>query len=314
MLSPIFESHASKIIPVDINDPSLAFYSPLWYPTSQAIGGVIESGTGTMANTPLTLVVGANTVTATGAGTFFVTMPEGGSVASDGATVTGSPVTITASTRTSVTLEGTGTFTCTVSNVFRSMDSNRHAVAVIGALWRPDGRLYDGADDNILVAADAALENLASFTILIWAKYRVADFGEVNPFLISRQTGSNHLLFYVGASAPHPITFFRVTDGTDMTAASDGEMVHDTWYFIKATMSTLLVPKIFVDEVEVSYSLQTTGTGNLSDDSGSTTYIGDSISSNRCADAIYGEIWIYNKEVSTGLSSQVRAATAWRYQ
>lgn len=166
MLDLVKGSHASRIIPLDIHDPSLVFYSPLWYPTSQAVGGVIESGTGTMAVTPLTLVVGATTVTATGAGTFFVTMPEGGVVASDGAVVTGSPVTILANTRTSVTLEGAGTFTCTVSDIFRSMDSNRHLMTNVGATWDKYGRILNGTSSKLTVTGTVT----GIKAVMVWIK------------------------------------------------------------------------------------------------------------------------------------------------
>ncbi len=145
-------------------------YLPLWRPDMVARGGYIASGTGTMAVTPLTLAVGANTVTALTAGTFIVTMPEGGTVASNGATITGSPVTIPAGIATSVTTGvTTGTFTCTPGNIIRSKDTNNQACTVTGAIWTPQGRSFDG-DDVIACGNLTALNGVTALTFEAWMK------------------------------------------------------------------------------------------------------------------------------------------------
>ena len=109
-----------------IDTNGLVLHSALWHPRSQARTGVIANGTGTLtAGSPLVLAIGANTIDVSGAGTFLVTMPEGGTVATGTMTVTASPVTIPASVPTLITTTGgIGNITVTVTDNFRSMDSN----------------------------------------------------------------------------------------------------------------------------------------------------------------------------------------------
>ncbi len=144
------------------------FHAPLWRPDMVARGGSIVSGTGTMAVTPLTLAVGANTVTALTAGTFIITLPQAGTCASGDATITGSPVTIPAGVATTVTTGvTTGTFTVTTSNIIRSKDSIGHLCTVTDATWNYQGRTFDGTNDYIVIPDNVAFD-WTSLTLMAW--------------------------------------------------------------------------------------------------------------------------------------------------
>ena len=79
----------------------------------------ITSGTGTITSSPVALTIGSNTPTFTVAGTATVILPKGitGTAATNGATVTGSPVTLTEGGSTTLTIVGTGTITITLATV-----------------------------------------------------------------------------------------------------------------------------------------------------------------------------------------------------
>ena len=51
---------------------------------------------------------------------------------------------------------------------FMSKDAHGHLCTVAGALWRPNGRYFDGTDDKIVSASHAALATVNAFTWEIW--------------------------------------------------------------------------------------------------------------------------------------------------
>jgi hypothetical protein len=86
------------------------------FTTAAVAGATIVNGTGTLAVSPMTLVIGANAPNVTGAGNFIVTLPagcNGTAVSGLVAAVTGSPVTLVPGINTIVVV-GVGTITVTL--------------------------------------------------------------------------------------------------------------------------------------------------------------------------------------------------------
>jgi len=86
------------------------------FTTAAVAGATIVNGTGTLAVSPMTLVIGANAPNVTGAGKFIVTLPagcNGTAVSGLVAAVTGSPVTLVHGINTIVVV-GVGTITVTL--------------------------------------------------------------------------------------------------------------------------------------------------------------------------------------------------------
>ncbi len=211
------------------------FHAPLWRPDMVARGGSIVSGTGTMAVTPLTLAVGANTVTALTAGTFIITLPQAGTCASGDATITGSPVTIPAGVATTVTTGvTTGTFTVTTSNIIRSKDSIGHLCTVTDATWNYQGRTFDGVDDKIAIPDGPAFD-WVDLTLWAWVKFSTTS-GE--RMICLKDHDSNRGEFYwramasAGQQVPD-INFPTMPSGVGLignTAAND-----NNWHMLGMT-------------------------------------------------------------------------------
>ena len=51
---------------------------------------------------------------------------------------------------------------------FMSRGACGHLCTVTGALWRPNGRFFDGSDDKIIIAKNSAFEMASAFTIEVW--------------------------------------------------------------------------------------------------------------------------------------------------
>ncbi len=285
-------------------------YAPLWPSDMVARGGYIASGTGTMAVTPLALAVGTNTITATGAGTFIVTIPEGGIVASGTATITGSPVTIPAGIATSVTTGiTTGNFTVTPSNVIRSRGSNKRALTITGAIKSPYGYDFDGSDD--LISTSLTLQQLGisnAITVIAWAKTdtptATADF----LFSCATAAGANIFDIYINGST------FKLYGATAVGAIDiTGAATDTSWHFLAATYGGSNDALFYVDtnapvaDTSCSGNIAASGTTNIG-------VMGDYVSATDNWNGLIGEVAIYSRVLSISAIQNYRLATKWRYQ
>ncbi len=284
-------------------------YTPLWRPDMIARGGSIASGTGTMATTPLTLAVGANTITALTAGTFIVTIPYGGTVASGTATITGSPVTIPASVATSVTTGvTTGNFTVTPSNIIRSKDSTGHLCTITGTTWNYQGRVADG-DDQIDLGTNAVLDigDLNSYTLITWFKCTdVTGIGMAIAFGNSANNTPNVRLGY-NTSA---LEANHRADGATAATLTGSSIVNNTWYHAAFVRRAAADFELYQDGVSIDTDTTGPDTTTLN-----TFYLMAWV---RLLVVLpfsgtVGEAWMYNRALTLAELKQHCQATKWRY-
>ena len=285
-------------------------YLPLWRPDMVARGGGIKNGTGTLDVSPQNLAVGANTITATGAGTFIITVPQAGTCASGTATITGSPVTLNAGVATTVSTGATtGTFTVTTSNIIRSKDTYGHLCTVTGALWTPQGRSFDGVDDKILAPSIFAAG--ASFTILGWFKSTLAQ--DTRAVIVNCEPGDGTKQgigfgYQLGQSA-----FQVVYDGV---AWGDGTFnpTLNQWYFYWMTRQGN-ISNLYKDSESAAIS---TLNNAVQEDSGTKISLGMGVDTAGADLAPWkgtiGEILGYDTIQSYNKAQQIRLATQWRYR
>lgn len=302
---------ASRIPKIDLYDPSLVLYAPLWRPDMVAIGGSIESGTGTMAVTPFNLSVGVQTLTALTAGTFIVTIPYGGSVASGTATITGSPVTISAGVATSVTTGvTTGTFTVTPSNIIRSKDSTGHLCTVTGATWTSQGRNFDGNDDHLtLLAASNIITGTNDWTLSEWIKPDTNPAVAIMGMEWLSAAGTNPIYLLVGVVATMRCAAYL--PGETLLVADVANAIDiGVWQYFSIAKSGN------------NYSLRKNGveisTGTLTVNFGTPTtlyFIGndDFTPHTQGFDGLIGELKLYNRGLSSVEDMRLYQATKWRY-
>ncbi len=267
-----------------------------------ARGGAIVNGTGTMAVSPTNLAVGANTITATGAGTFTIYSPEGGTCASGTATITGSPVTLVSGVNT-VTAEGTGNFTVTPSNIIRSKDKNNISCTVTGATWGNQGRSFVGGDDYIDCGS---ISISGAISIGAWSKYVGAGASISN-----YDSDANRCQYQIKFDSASSLTFNTNTTGTQR-AYTWTYSFGTTAYHHAVVTNDLTSIILYADGIAqaTKTSLEnppTSGFGN--------TAIGRGGSYN----GVYflgtiGEVRIYNRVLSVSEIMQNYQATKWRFQ
>ena len=198
---------------------------------------------------------------------------------------------------------------------FMSKDKHGHLCTVTGALWRPNGRHFDGADDLINCGSGVSLNNLLPLTYFVWVKFD-APYVEINPFLITKDTGFAPVNWLYVNAADQDIILDRGFADTNLNANSEnGVVVAGAWANIVATIDANKVPRLYVDGAEIgSYVTQVTGVGAITDDSGSDLIIGNAQNTTRALDGRIGEVMIYNRALTPLEIQHNYQATKWRYR
>lgn len=292
-------------------------YLPLWRPDMVASGGAITSGTGTMTVSPLALAVGANTITAATAGTFIITSPVGGTCASvgGGATITNSPVTITAGVATTVsTGVTTGDFTVTTSNIIRSKDSNNHSCTITEATWDLYGRAADGTNDKITCPAISQLSNATKATILVWANDTAASYGSGRWLFAHKLTNALRVGFQQG-TATTPYVYFVNTTGTAhyTFTPTSGVFYHLALVFDGTQTGNANRIKVYVNTVQQTLTFDDNAPASLGDMTGASFTLFNDTSLSYWQGGM-GAIWIYTPlAMSIAEIANNYLATKWRY-
>ena len=194
---------------------------------------------------------------------------------------------------------------------FLSLDRNHHSCSVTGTTLTRlasgiDAPGFDAVDDVIIVPDAASIRNLADFTIIAWV-YRRSN-GENGA---GRILDKNASTLFITLQAD--ITFNRDYGTTMSYITNNSPLTLNTWKHVVCRMySADKTGSIFVDNVEATYGTANAGTGTLANDTDD-LYIGDRAASNRSADAIIGELWIYNTALTNAQCRQARQLTRWRY-
>ena len=287
------------------------FYAPLWRPDMVSRGGSIKSGTGTMAVTPLALAVGANTITATGAGTFLVSSPFGATVATGTATITGSPVTVSAGTTATVTTGvTTGNFTVTTNNVIHSKDRTNHLCTITGTTWSYQGRVWDGNDVISASTVTAGGFFGGAHTLIAWANLGAWANNREIISACKADLASYSMIGFATATKKFTCNVSKAGVGENIVTSS-GTYNNDTnWHFLASTVDADgHINHFLVDGVDMGTT--STFTNDISNIDG--FYMGALVTATNVWYGTIGEGLVYNRELSLGEIEKIRQATKWRY-
>jgi len=206
---------------------------------------------------------------------------------------------------------------------FMSRDAYGHLCTVTGALWKPNGRLFDG-DDHIAIADHAALDVSPTMTVLVWsnattpvANYRTFfchyDLNGQRAWALSGH-GS-------GAGAGYGRLQTLASDDGSFDAGhqydlyTNAVVIDGSWHLFGITWdagSGILY-------VDGAAPAQTEATAEISTIHASTAdlTIGAQLNSGAAARWIIGtigEVWLYNRALSSLEIQRNYLATKWRYQ
>ncbi len=187
----------------------------------------------------------------------------------------------------------------------KSKDAHGHLSTVTGALWRPNGRYFDGTDDYIQIPNHPSF-NVTEITIEQWVYFDVITQTAHSGFVTKDEAwraamdGDGRSFRCDVWTAGGAQTFETLTDFAALRN-----------YHCVATYRNGDA-RLYINGVE-DFSTNVI-TGNMVS-SGNTMYIGsDRLAANRYFDGVIGEIRIYSR-VLTPLEIQHNyLATKWRYR
>ena len=189
---------------------------------------------------------------------------------------------------------------------FESIDAYGHLCTVIGALWKPDGREFDG-DDKIDCGDPAIFNPTTAITMMLWLKGGAVSSYPLSKFRTDGTVIAYHILYLDTGSVT--TTLNNITGDTVLTSAVG--LANSKWAHIAVSW----------DVVSGDSRLLVNG---VSEDTGNNTtnlipQVGNLRIGNRNPDAAYfsgtiGEVRLYNRALSPLEIQHNYLATKWRYQ
>ena len=201
---------------------------------------------------------------------------------------------------------------------FMSRDAYGHLCTVTGALWRPNGRYFDGLDDYIYIPDHAAFDITTKITVMAWVKCvditvagtdglvaKSVTAGDQREWSLQRQSASGQLKVTFGDAVLGNYEGRQLTD--------DPHLVNGAWLLAGFTFDEGTV-EIQANGVAVDSSLDAgaipptlfNGTADVeiaSENVGTGLFNGS-----------IGEVWIYNRVLTLQERQHIYLATKWRYQ
>ena len=194
-----------------------------------------------------------------------------------------------------------------------SKDKHGHLCTVTGALWRPNGRYFDGTDDYIVVPHNSCLNpGTDDFTVICWAKNTVSALGAL---VTKWEAGAsyNGWVMAVNTDGTTRYQFFQ-NGGAGIRARESSDTVNDdAWHCVAGTYVLNNLPDIYIDG---SLSNGTSNSvGNITDVSPSTDVrIGERTPGDWDYAGDIGEVFVYNRALTSLEIHHSYLATKWRYQ
>ena len=187
---------------------------------------------------------------------------------------------------------------------FMSKDTYGHLCTVTGALWKPQGRLFDGSDDVIDIGTISGITSV--YTISLWVNSADAPVGASEHFL-----GGTTLQFEPDFGLDTNSKIRIVGNSLDSYLTSAAALTSATWYMITAVMSgkykgLYINGSLDKEETGPTYTAGWDAAGHL---------IGAYNSpASSFFDGTIGEAWVYNRALSVIEIQRNYLATKWRYQ
>jgi len=192
---------------------------------------------------------------------------------------------------------------------FMSKDAYGHLCTVTGALWRPDGRYFDGTDDSIDCGTNIALGAAPRGTVEFWIKFSTA--GTEEWFLEIRETTFTDYLA-MRREAGNTL-HIKIEDGNvTVTTLATVETITDTGFHHIVATQDGTGAKIYLDGIVCSV----TGTNSTYWTAHLTTLALVTVGKTYWdqLEGVIGEVRIYNRALTPQEIQNIYLATRWRYR
>jgi len=190
---------------------------------------------------------------------------------------------------------------------FMSKDACGQVCTVTGALWRPNGRYFDGTDDYIL---QATLLDVMPSAVTYEAWFKVDALGKYQGILAKINNANNRLNLDLPTDN---VLGMDVYGGGTTKFLATVEISKDTWYHAVGVYEAGKALRAYVNTVEYTGEVAPTiGNGTDAD----FTIGNESHASLKRRDlyGLIGEVRVYNRALTLQEVQHNYLATKWRYQ
>jgi hypothetical protein len=188
---------------------------------------------------------------------------------------------------------------------FASSDSHRYPCTVTGAIWKPDGRYFDGTDDKITVPHQSTLDITEGITLEVWVRPdRVT--GEQDIFV--RDWGDSTYPYQLIISGSSYIFRDYSSGSWHSCSSGSGVAVAGRWQHVVGTYNKVNM-RLFVDLREATPAAYTSSLAV----NNTPLYIG-SLNGSNPTEGLVGEARLYNRPLNPQEIQHNYLATKWRYK
>jgi len=201
---------------------------------------------------------------------------------------------------------------------FMSKDAYGHLCTVTGALWRPNGRYFDGSDDQITIPSVASIDNIfdGGGTVLAWIN--AASDGESNLGMILNKAVLGGWYFHTREeSAGNVKLHLQIIASNNRYFKTAANTSINTNHFVGVTYdadSASNTPIFYRDGNTVAIDASNSPAGTRTTDAGDSLYIGDNSMGNVCFDGYISEVFVYSRVLAPLEIQHIYLATKWRYR
>lgn len=184
----------------------------------------------------------------------------------------------------------------------KSKDAYGHLCSVTGALWRPNGREFDGTDDKIAIPYHASFDVVSDITVEAWVNKHAGGS------LVTRHSVSPAINVWKLLTSAYE--FWGAGNGGFVSLAGSVPGV-GIWYQLAMTFKSKDTRRAFVNG-EISHAVSVTGTLPQSTVDG--IALGSRLDNAEWLNGLIGEVRIYNRALTPLEIQHNYLATKWRYQ
>ena len=203
---------------------------------------------------------------------------------------------------------------------FTTKDVNEHTTTVSNAVWSSAGRVFDGTNDVISVAADATIEDIfdGGGTVIMWINPDNGGEGGNARFFDHSNNGAVgwYLRGEAEAAGKLKLRMFFPFSGDDRNQVTDStELTLNTWSHVAATYNsdnTINVPILYVNTIPVTLS-SATPTGTRESNTGIDLLLGDSVASIASINGTMGEVRFYSDILTPAEILDDYNRTRWKF-
>ena len=197
---------------------------------------------------------------------------------------------------------------------FISRDAYGHPCTASGALWKPGGREFPGANAGINCGSGPALDNLGTtdnyqFSIGVWIN--PDSLGQNSSGRIIAKNGSASRGFQLQCTPTQTALFGVYFGGTarEVVAPSNSAPLFAWSYIVGVYDGANLL--MYVNNV---LTVGPARTGAIDAHASDDLYIGNRSNNDRCFDGLIGEVMVHNRALTPQEINRIYLETKWRYQ